>query len=162
MVELHLVQWVTAAAAVVLAVITLAYVWYTRAMVREMRATRAESVLPALAVSARVLGVRFPIARIANVGPGYARNIGGSLVVTIGGEERWRHEWRLPVLGPGEFHDFIPRLAEHEDPLDAQSFADEGRRSQVDLGYEDVVGRRIERSKRLTGVTSPSISGERE
>src|SRR5688500_13409945 len=94
-------EWVTAVAAVALVLLTAAYVWQTRELVMEMRATREEAVRPALRVTPEVLGVNFPVARITNVGPGHAVNINGRLTIHVEESERWSFDLQIPLLVPG-------------------------------------------------------------
>jgi hypothetical protein len=135
---------VTVATAVALVILTAAYAWQTRLLVIEMRAAREEAVLPALRLMPEVLGVNFPIARIMNVGPGHATDIAGRLSIQVQGEERWSYDWRLPILVPGGYRDFVPRLSDSEQQPTIQAFVAESRVFRINIEYADAVGRRFQ------------------
>jgi hypothetical protein len=132
-----LVAAVTAGTAIGLVVLTAAYVWYTRRMVTELRATREQTEAPALWLAPLTLGPRFPAARLTNVGTGHALDVQGSIEVLVGGTTMRQYELRLPQLAPSEFRVFVPYVDENEQNLDAGQFADEGRVFRCQLHFSD-------------------------
>jgi len=134
-------ELLTIVATAALVLITAVYAWTTWQLVVEMRITRHEASSPALNLSPELLGPRFPIARLTNLGPGYAVAIEGDIWVEVAGDERWRYSLHLPLMAPGAKHDFTPDLAD-KTSLDVGALAGEARRFHMNLSCVDAAGRR--------------------
>src|SRR5438874_8927170 len=100
MTQTETVQWITAVAAVALVILTAVYALTTWLAVAESKASRLEASRPALYLAPTLLGVNFPIARLTNIGRGFAQNIAGNLSVTVGGETKWAYEWHMATMAP--------------------------------------------------------------
>lgn len=133
-------QWATAGAAIALAVLTLAYTVATILLFRETRIARLEALQPSLHLSPQVLGVNYPIARVTNVGRGYAKNIRGDLWVTVADKEVWRYRWHMDLIAPADCQEFLSQ-SEGEQQPNAVEFAKAQRQFHMDLKYEDGLGR---------------------
>ncbi len=129
---------VTAGATVALALLTLAYTISTVLLFIESRSARLEASRPVLHLSPQVLGVNHPIARITNVGRGYARNIRGDLFMTVADHEVWRYTWHMDLMAPGDYHDFMLQASPDSEPSrNVRDVAAEERRFHMDLRFVD-------------------------
>ncbi len=136
-------QWVIAVASTALAFITLAYTVSTILLFTETRAARLDAARPALHLSPQILGVNYPVARVTNVGRGYAKNIRGDLWITVAEQEAWRYAWHMDLIAPGDHHDFILFNGDARGPeLTAMDAAKEQRRFHMGLQFEDGLGHR--------------------
>jgi len=142
--QAEIVQWITAIAAIALVILTAVYAWTTWLAVAESKASRLEASRPALYLAPTLLGVNFPIARLSNIGRGFAQNVSGRLSITVEGETKWAYEWHMATIAPGEYHDFMPLVGDGESGLVAQQLAQERRRFSADLTYQDAAGRPYE------------------
>lgn len=134
-------EWITAVASSALAVLTMAYTISTLLLFQESRAARLEAARPSLHLSPQVLGVNFPVARITNVGRGYAKNIRGDLWMTIAGNEVWRFRWHMDLIAPSSHHDFMMRTNDHEPQPNVVDVARDARQFHMAVRYEDHLGR---------------------
>ncbi len=137
----EVLQWLTAVAAIALVVLTATYAWTTWLSVKEMRTSRLEAIRPVLHLTPELLGVNFPLARITNIGRGYAKNIKGRLWITVDGVKRWEYEWHLAGLASANHQDFMPKIEPNESGLDAPKLAAEKRRFHMDLTCLDAFDR---------------------
>jgi hypothetical protein len=92
-------DWAVLVVSIVLVFVTAVYAFFTWLMLRELRATRALSVRPRLALSIRMVSPTQGFLAITNIGPGTALAVDLTLRFEPLGEER---PWRAPLLSPGE------------------------------------------------------------
>lgn len=91
-----------------LVLLTAYYAWQTRSMVLEMRNARQLSLRPKIALDVELLGPKFGVIVVANVGAGAALDSRLTLVFHNADGENEEREWIDHLIAPGERHEFLP------------------------------------------------------
>jgi hypothetical protein len=102
-------SWALLAASIGLVIVTVAYAWHTRAMSREMTATRLLSVQPRITLAVNMRSATVGEIEIVNIGHGPAIEPELTLKIAVLKDER---RWRAHLLAPGESVGFMLNAAD--------------------------------------------------
>lgn len=134
----------TAGLTAVLAMITAYYAFETHRMVGEMRASRALSIRPKLAVRFESVGPDRYVLAVTNVGLGAAMDVDVTLMLhardATDDYPGYPRRWRTAVLMPGERELFTPEAH----PLPAERIVRSYASVTLSGSYHDGAGDRIE------------------